>query len=85
VEHSFPRLDAFIAQLPTARSTACRFGFGLMALSAAFAFFVYASVYGHPEQDLPLWPAWIFSGLALVGLAVAVAALLPLPPFRRRA
>ena len=84
MDRSFPWLHGVVAQLPAERGAGCRVGFGLMGLSGAFAFFVYATVYGHPEQDLPLWPAWIFTGLALVGLVIGLAAVVPLRPFRPR-
>ena len=54
----------------------CRLGFGLLMFSGAFAFSVWVTVRSHPEQDLPLWPAWIFSAIAIAGLALLVAGLL---------
>jgi hypothetical protein len=59
-------------------------GFVFMVFTGAFAFFVYATVLGHPEQDLPLWPAWVFTSLAFIGFALGVAAAVWLRPFRPR-
>ena len=58
------------------------FGLGLAAFCAANAFMVWATVRTYPEQDLPLWPAWIFAALGCAGLVLTVATVLRLPPFR---
>lgn len=57
-------------------------GIGFMAIGGALAFSVWATVRSHPEQDLPLWPAWIFAALACLGLLLTATTLLHLPPFR---
>jgi hypothetical protein len=59
-----------------------KFAIGLMVVGGALAFSVWATVRDHPEQDLPLWPAWIFAALGGVGLVLTVATLLHVPPFR---
>ncbi len=39
------------------------------------AFGQWLTVRTHPEQDLPLWPAWVFLVIACMGLAVLVGTL----------
>ena len=60
-----------------------KFSFGLTAFGAVFAFIVWSTVRSHPEQDLPLWPAWIFAAVGFLGFVLTAATLLHPPPFRR--
>jgi hypothetical protein len=62
-----------VAGMPEQRATWRKFGFRLMVGAGALAGSVYATVRGHPEQDLPLWPAWVLAGLSGIGVACAVA------------
>ena len=59
-----------------------KFGVRLMVAAGLLGFCVWATVRGHPEQDLPLWPAWIFSALSSLGLGLTIATVLHLGPFR---
>jgi hypothetical protein len=45
-------------------------GFGLAIVSGAFAISIWVTVRSHPEQDLPLWPAWIFGALMIIGVVI---------------
>jgi hypothetical protein len=40
---------------------------------AALAFAVWLTVRSHPEQDLPFWPAWVFTTIGCIGLALLAA------------
>jgi len=75
-------LRCLIEEMPQECKAWRKFGLGLAAFGSAFAFMVWSTVRSHPEQDLPLWPAWIFAALGCVGLVLTVATLLHLPPFR---
>jgi dipeptide/tripeptide permease len=59
-----------------------KFGMALTAVGGAFAFMVWWTVRRNAQQDLPLWPAWIFALLGCMGLLLTAATLLHLPPFR---
>jgi hypothetical protein len=50
-------------------------GCGLTIVSAAFAFSIWLTVRSHPEQDLPLWPAWIFTALTVIGSVIVATTL----------
>jgi hypothetical protein len=50
-----------------------RFGEWITAAGAAMAFAVWLTVHAHPEQDLPLWPAWIFTAIGCIGLGITFA------------
>jgi drug/metabolite transporter (DMT)-like permease len=78
----FADLLRLIEDMPEQHHVWRRFGLRLAAIAGAFSFAVAATVLDHPEQDLPLWPAWIFGALASGGLLIAFAAALRLPPFR---
>ena len=71
-----------IADMPEDHDSWRKFGFGLMLIAGALAFGVWAPVHAHPEQDLPLWPAWIFAGLAFIGFVLMIASGFELGPFR---
>jgi len=72
----------FIAGLCKDRESSRKFGLGLMLIAGGFALADWLTVRGHPEQDLPLWPTWIFASLASFGLVLLVASVLSLGPFR---
>jgi hypothetical protein len=76
------RLRCLVEDMPRERDAWRKFGARLMAVGGALAFSVWATVRGHPEQDLPLWPAWVFAAIGCLGLGLTVATLLHLPPFR---
>jgi len=59
-----------------------KFGIRLMVVAGLLGFCVWATVRGHPEQDLPLWPAWIFAALTGLGFGLTIATVLHLGPFR---
>jgi hypothetical protein len=69
----------FLRSIPTERRAWCSVGFGVIAIAGAFAFTIWVTVRSHPEQDLPLWPAWIFTAIAIIGLAILVAGLVDGP------
>jgi hypothetical protein len=72
-----PGSSASVAWLITSmkeqRRTWRKCGTRLAVGCAALAWSVFATVHHHPEQDLPLWPAWILSGGACIGVAVVGA------------
>jgi hypothetical protein len=78
------RLRYLIEDMPEARDAWRTFGIRLAAISGAFALSVWLTVRRHPEQDLPLWPAWIFAAITCVGVVLAVVTVFELPPFRAR-
>jgi hypothetical protein len=73
-----------IANMPAEREAWRTFSLRLMMIAGAFAFSIWGTVRAHPEQDLPLWPAWVLAGVASLGLAVAIASARALRPFRAR-
>lgn len=76
------RMRGLVDNMSQERDAWRKFGMRLMAAGAALAFSVWATVRGHPEQDLPFWPAWVFAAIGCVGLGLTVATVLQLPPFR---
>ena len=76
------QLRRLIEDMPQECKSWRNFGLGFTAFASANAFMVWSTVRSHPEQDLPLWPAWIFAALGCVGLVLTVVTLLRLPPFR---
>jgi apolipoprotein N-acyltransferase len=70
------RLSWLVDNMREKRDAWRKFGVRLMATGAALAFSVWANVRGHPEQDLPLWPAWTFAALCCAGLGLTIAARL---------
>ena len=76
------QLRRLIEDMPQECKAWRKFGLGLTAFGSAFAFMVWSTVRSNPQQDLPLWPAWIFAALGCMGLVLTVATLLHLPPFR---
>ena len=75
-------LRGFVEEMPQECKAWRKFGLGLTAFGAVFAFMMWSTVRSHPEQDLPLWPAWIFAAVAGVGVVLTAATVLHLPPFR---
>ena len=75
-------LRQLVENMPQERAAWHKFGVRLMAVAAALAFSVWATVRCHPERDLPLWPAYIFAALSCVELGLSIATTLHLPPFR---
>lgn len=75
-------LPRFVKAMPDERDAWRKFGLGLLTAGCALTFSVWATVRDHPQQDLPLWPAWVFAALGCIGLLLTVATLLHLPPFR---
>jgi len=77
-------MRALVENMSQERDAWRKFGVRLMVAAGALAFSVWATVRGHPEQDLPLWPAWIFAALSGIGLGLTGLTVLHLGPFRAR-
>ena len=75
-------LRCLVEEMPQECKAWRKFGIALAAVGGAFAFMVWSTVRSNAQQDLPLWPAWIFAALGCMGLVLTVATLLHLPPFR---
>ena len=82
VQFSAGMMRTLVENMSQERDAWHKFGVRLMLVAAALAISVWATVRGHPEQDLPLWPAWIFAALSSLGLGITVATALQLGRFR---
>jgi hypothetical protein len=71
-----------VDEMPEQRRVWRTFGVRLFLIAGAFAFSIWATVRSHPEQDLPLWPAWLFGAVAVIGVICAATAAFGLGPFR---
>ena len=58
------------------RSEWRKFGIWISVGSMGVAFAQWLTVRAHPEQDLPLWPAWVFAGVAALCLTIVVGSFM---------